>query len=95
MIVKVSPRAERSILKIGEYISKKGYPENAFKFLTRLGLFIKSLSILADKYPLCRNKSFAKRSFQCVPFEHNYIIIYKVEGDIVLIKNVVHAKRIH
>ena len=94
MIVKISPRAEKSINKIGEYISDKGYPENAIKFLTRLKLFIKSLSIMADKYPLCRHKSFAKRNFQCVPFEHNYINIYEVKADKVVVKNVVHAKRI-
>ncbi len=94
MIVKISPRAEQSINKIGEYIADKGYPENSLKFLTRLKLFIESLAIMADKYPLCRHKSFAKRNYQCVPFENNYIIIYKVTADIVLIKNVVHAKRI-
>ena len=94
MIVIVSPRAENSLDKIGEYISKQGYPETSIKFLIRLNSFFNSLSTHPEKYPYCRHKSFARRNFRCVPFAHNYIIIYKVFPEKVIIKNVVHAKRI-
>lgn len=94
MKVIIKPRAQNSIEKIANYISKKGYPETAVKFVDGLEEFINSLANFPDKYQISRHKAFAKKTFRQVPFAKNYIIIYKVIDNVLYVFNVIHASRI-
>lgn len=95
MEVIIKERAQRSIRNIARFIFDKGYPETAVKFAMRLEKFANGLGMLPEKYPVCKQKSYAKKNFRCVPFERNYIFIYKITNDKVYVVNVVHAARIH
>ncbi len=94
MEVVIKERAQNSILRITRFIYIKGYPITAIRFAERLKSFVLTLGDFPEKYPVCRQKSYAKRMFRCVPFEKNYICIYKAYPDKVVVHNVVHAKRI-
>ena len=87
-------KAKRSILEIAIYIELQGYPETAEKFTERLLLFANTISIFPDKYPLCRYKQFSKRNFHCAVFEHNYIFVYKIVRNHLVIFQVIHSKRL-
>ena len=94
MEVIIKERAQVSIRKIALYIFKKGYPDTAIKFAKRLENFALSLADFPDKHPICRQKSYAKRKYHCVPFESNYIFIYKLVDNKLIVLNVVQAARI-
>ncbi|MFP4060055.1 MAG: type II toxin-antitoxin system RelE/ParE family toxin [Bacteroidales bacterium] len=94
MKVVIKPRAQKSIEKIANYISKKGYPETAIKFVDRLEEFINALPSFPEKHQISRHKAFAKKSFRQVPFAKNYVIIYKEVDNVLYVYNVIHASRI-
>ncbi|MBI4648587.1 MAG: type II toxin-antitoxin system RelE/ParE family toxin [Bacteroidia bacterium] len=94
MEVVIKERAQKSIRKITRYIFDKGYPETAIKFTKQLEEFAMTLGFFPEKYPICRQKSYNKRQYRCVPFNKNYIFIYKVQNHKVVVFNVVHAARI-
>ena len=85
------PKASDSIDKITIYIATKGYPERAEKFAEKLISFGNSLDILPEKYPVCRQKSLAKRKMRCAVFKKNYIFVHKVVKNTLYIYNVIHA----
>ena len=89
-----TPKASESIDQIVIYIEEKGYPNTAQIFADRLYQFGQSLSLLPDKYPICRFIQFAKYGYHCAVFEHNYVFIYKHTGEYCIILNVIHTKRL-
>ena len=86
-------RAENNLVKIINYISEQGYPDTANHFLSRTDDFIKTLKTFPDKFAICKQASLKKRSFRCVPFENNFIVVYKHMNDDILIYNFVHASK--
>ncbi|MBU0489984.1 MAG: type II toxin-antitoxin system RelE/ParE family toxin [Bacteroidetes bacterium] len=86
-------RAEISLQKIFLYIYGEA-PETAAKFIEKLIEFGDSLGILPEKYPLCRQKSFRKNRFHCAVFHKNYIFVYSIHNDQVILRNIVHASRL-
>ncbi|MBI4645384.1 MAG: type II toxin-antitoxin system RelE/ParE family toxin [Bacteroidia bacterium] len=86
-------RSLNSLQKIFLYINNES-PDNALKFLEKLYEFGETLGFMPDKYPVCRQKSYRKRNFRCAVFHKNYIFIYQKLTDSVLIRNIVHCKRI-
>ena len=94
MKVIIKPRAQKSISNIAFYISSQGYPETAIKFANRLEDFIYSLASFPDKFQISRHRAFAKKTFRQVPFEKNYIVVYKVVNNILCVYNVIHGSRI-
>ena len=87
----------RAIKKIGNvaiYIEGKGYPDTAKKFAAQLYDFGASLAGFPEKYAVCRKKAWAKRNLRCAIFKKNYIFIYKIINDELVIFNVVHARTI-
>ncbi|NOX87057.1 MAG: type II toxin-antitoxin system RelE/ParE family toxin [Chlorobi bacterium] len=83
--------AIRSIAKIGNYIADKGYPKTADNFISELYKFGNSLKNFPEKYPICRKETWAKRNLRCAVFEKNYIFIYKLVRNKLVIFNVVHV----
>jgi hypothetical protein len=83
--------AKDSITEFGAYIEMKGYPETAEKFTARLYNYGDSLGIFPEKYPLCRFPKFAKKLMRCAVFEQNYVFIYKIIRNRLIIYNVIHA----
>ncbi len=94
MQVFIGRRAERNIDSIAQYISMQGYPETAVKFITRLRSFIYQIADFPAKYPICRQKAYARRGLRCAVFEKHYIVVYKVYPSKILIMNVVHTAKI-
>lgn len=94
MNVVLRPRAQKSIASISDYIEKAGYPDTAYKFISRMEKFTEPLCAFPDKYPICRNKKFAKHGYHCAVFEKSYIFLYKVVGRQLIVFNVVHGRRI-
>lgn len=86
-----TPKAKKSISKIAAYIHDKGYPETAIKFTERLYDFGDSLNIFPNKYPLCRQPQFAKRSMHCAVFLKDYVFVYKVVKNHLYVYNIIHT----
>lgn len=89
-----TPKASADIARISIYIEEQGYPYTAEKLVERMYDFGNSLSVFPNKYPLCRNKKFAKHGYHCAVFEKKYIFLYKVIGKQLIVFNVVHGRRI-
>lgn len=94
MIIKQSQFAEHSIVQIAEYISVKGYPETAVKYIQRLQFFIESLATFPPKYPICKQPQFAKNNFHCAVFEKTYVVVYKITTDTLYIYHIIHGSRL-
>ena len=88
------PKAEKSLFKIFVYIAEQGYPERAEKFYLQLYEFGYSLNSFPEKYAICRHAIYQKHNCHCAVFEENYIFIYKIKNDDLVIINVIHAKRL-
>ena len=86
------PKASNSIDKITIYIAQKGNPQRAEKFTEKLIGFGYSLAILPKKYPICKQRSLAKRKMRYAVFQRYYIFIYKLMGNTLVIYNVIHGK---
>ena len=84
-------RAAFAISKIALYIEGKGYPITANSFTSKLYQFGNSLADFPDKYPVCRKEVWAKRNLRCAVFKKNYVFIYKLVNDELVIFNVVHV----
>jgi plasmid stabilization system protein ParE len=88
------PKAELSIFIISEYISEEGYPLTASKFANELYDFGLSLILFPKKYPLCKNPILFYQEIRCTVYRKNYIFLYKIIHDDLLILNVIHASRL-
>ncbi len=88
-----TPKSENSIFNIYVSISEKGYSETALKFVDELYLFGNSLVLFPIKYPICKKHLLGKRRLRCAIFRKNYIFIYKVLNDELIIFNVINSSR--
>lgn len=88
-----SSRAIESITNLALFLSNKGYPETATKFCNKLYNFGDSLGTLPLKYSICRFKLLSKYRFYCAVFK-NWIFIYKIENNQVLIIDIVHSSNL-
>jgi len=93
--VKYTSKAAENIAEIALYISGKGYPETAYKFMEQLYLFGNSLGFWAYKYQICRHPQFAQRNYRCAVFRKNYVFIYEVSSNFVTVLNVVNCSTIY
>lgn len=87
-----APKAVKSIKKIADYISEQGYPQRAEIFSERLYDFGETLSLFPDKYKLCIHPKLVKHNMRCAVFLSNYIFIYKLIKNELIIFNVIHAR---
>ena len=87
-----APKDKISIRNIGEYITERGYPKRAEKFVNNLYSFGESLAIMPEKFNICRQPKLARKKMRCVAFRKNYIFVHKVEKNNVIIYNVIHGK---
>ena len=87
-------RAIKRIRNVAIYIESKGFPDTAIKFALQLFDFGESLADFPDKYSICRKKAWAMRYLRCAIFKKDYIFIYKLINDELIIYNVVHARTI-
>lgn len=87
-------KAKRSIKDIALYIEESGYPETSEKFSQRLVEFGYSLATFPNKYAVCRFKRFARYNLRCASFERNYIFVYKLVKNELLIYTIAYTKRL-
>lgn len=87
-----SEKAKNRITDICDYITFHGYPGRAFSFYEKLESFGESLGSLPDKYPVCKQKSLARRNMHCAVFNGTYIFVHKLVKSEVVIYNVIHGK---
>jgi len=92
-IIKVTykKRSATSIFNFGLFIEDKGYPITANIFINKLYEFGNSLADFPGKYPICRKRAWAMRNLRCAIFKKDYIFIYKLINNELIIYNVVHA----
>jgi plasmid stabilization system protein ParE len=84
-------KAKQAILDIALYIENRGYPETAEKFAQKLVLFANSLASFPKGYPICKQKQFAKYQLHCAVFHKNYIFVYKLIKNTVVVYTVIHT----
>lgn len=89
--IEYKKKAAESIANIAYYITKKGYPDNAKRFAEKLYEFGNSLLNLNSKYPICKQTQFAKHKLHCAVFQKDYIFVYKVVNNTLIIYTVVHC----
>jgi len=80
-----------SIANIAYYITEKGYPENAKRFADKLYEFGNSLIAFPNAYTVCKQPQFYRRNMHCAVFHKNYIFVYKVIKNTLVIYNVIHC----
>lgn len=88
------PGVAVDIAAISLFIENKGYPETAIRFTKRLYSFGESLANFPEKYAICRKKSWAVLNMRCAVFSKNYIFIYKLIDNELVVFNIVHARSI-
>jgi plasmid stabilization system protein ParE len=88
------PDADSAIENIGTYIAEKGYPDTAEKYVEQMIDFANSLSILSQRYPVCRHEYLALHNFRCAVFDKKYIFIYKVSYTRLIIHTIIHGSRL-
>ena len=84
-------KASESIANIAYYITKKGYPANAKRFAEKLYEFGSSLAGFPKLYPVCKQRQFAKHKLHCAVFHKNYIFVYKLVKNTLIIYTVIHC----
>jgi len=87
-------RAENNIFKFADYISKQGYSDRAYSFVSEIYDFINTLNISAQSFSICRHSHIAKKKYKCIPYKMNYVIIFSVTDKFITIHNIVPAKKI-
>jgi plasmid stabilization system protein ParE len=90
-LVIYKPKAENSIFYIYCYIAKQGNPKRAEKFYSDLYEFGNSLADYHFAYPVCRQPQFAKRNMHCAVYHKNYIFIFKLVTNQLIIYNIIHS----
>ena len=85
------PKTIGKIRDIAIYIEDKGYPITATKFIQQLYDFGQSLADFPEKYPLCRKEAWKKRKLRCAIFKRDYVFIYKLVDNELVIFNVIHV----
>jgi len=94
MKILIEKKAENTLRDIAEYIiSKSGFSNRAVNYIKKIRDFINSLASFPERYPLCRKISFRMREYRCAPFDE-YIIVYKINNNELLIVNIIHSKRL-
>jgi plasmid stabilization system protein ParE len=86
------PKAEFSIFQFYAYIVEEGFPKRAEHFKNQLYDFGKSLAKAPSGHAICSQPQLAKRNLRCAVFKKNYIFVYKVIDDEVVIFNVIHSR---
>jgi plasmid stabilization system protein ParE len=86
--------AKRDVYSNINYIAQEASPNMAAKYYGRMKSHIQSLATLPDRNQLCRYFPFRKKRYLCSVFEETYIIAYTIKGKIVVIKRIIHGKRL-
>lgn len=89
-----SIRFQKDVEKAIAYIITQGYPANAYLFYVRVLKFAESLTLFPEKYPFCRKLKLVKNKYRCVPFEEEYVFVYCLKANKLIIKRFVKAKRL-
>jgi plasmid stabilization system protein ParE len=92
--LQIEPKAREQIEEIAKYIATNGYPEAADKFALQLFEFAESLTQMPNKYAIYRKPAFKRWNYRCVTFHRNYVFIYKIMPQAVVLKQVLHGKQI-
>ena len=92
--VVISSRAKKDIKRALDYLNKvKFSPIAAQNVLRDFEETIEKLSYLADSYRIPESELLGKRGLRKVGFlNHDYLLIYKIEGNTVFVTNVFHAR---
>ena len=60
--------------------------------MNRLIDFGDSLADFPNKFPLCRYEQFSENEFHCALFEKNYVFVYKIKDQQVIVYSIVQVK---
>jgi toxin ParE1/3/4 len=87
------PGAAKSLQDIYDYIFERS-PQNAESFTDELISFGETLRSFPLKYAKCRHKQFQERGYHCAVFRKNWVFLYRIIHEKVVIFNIIHAKAI-
>jgi plasmid stabilization system protein ParE len=93
-IVQYSKMSENDIRNIVDYITNETSLDVASKYFLRLRLHIERLKGFPERNLPCRYFSFKKKKYLCTAFESTYIIAYFVIGNRIVVKRIIHGKRL-
>lgn len=93
-VIKYAKMSDRDIIKMADYITENSSFELAYKYYLRLKLHINSLSLYPDRNLPCRYFRFSKKKYLCTAFEETYIIANVIKKNEIVIKRVIHGKRL-
>lgn len=89
-----SNQSKKDFEQIVNYIAEMASPSVANTYLQRMLLHINTLTHFPDRNLACRYFRFNKKQYLCTVFEGTYIIAYVIKNQTVVIKRVVHGKRL-
>ena len=84
-VVELSPRAQKNIEKLEEYLGDRFYPANAERFIDRLLRALESLALAPYRGT---SRDDLRTGIRTVGFERKATIYFKVVGDKVIIVSV-------
>jgi plasmid stabilization system protein ParE len=87
-------RAEATLDAIFHYVTRRGYPETAERFVKRLVEFGNALGRFPEKFAPCRFSTLSQSGQRCAVFEQDYVFVYHVRPRTVVITNIMHVKRL-
>jgi len=94
MKVKFTRLAIRSINQISIYIALEGFPETSEKFANELYEFAESIGFFPTKHKICNSPVLFKKQIRCAIFK-NYIFVFSIYDNEIIIRNIVHSKRMN
>ncbi len=86
--------SENDIRNLLDYITEESSRGVASKYFVRMRLHIEGLTHFPERNLPCRFIPFKKKRYLCSSFENTYTIAYLVKGKYVVIKRVIHGKRL-
>jgi plasmid stabilization system protein ParE len=89
-----SDTARADFLEMAEYITAQGFPETAATYGNRLLDFCQNLGVMPEKHPFCSQASYKRYHYRCTVFEKTYVVAYRVDDKKVVVKRIVHGKRL-
>ncbi len=87
------PKAQVALQSTYDFIADNSV-KNANEFIDRMLDFGDSLATFPNKYAVCRFLRFARYNLRCASFERNYIFVYKLVKNELLIYTIAHTKRL-
>ena len=93
--VVIMVRATDSIAAIAEYLSTKGLPTTAERFIDAAYKFIYKLGDPLKRHPICRDPERARLILKCVSYKKKYTIVFSESSTTIIIQDFILSSWIY